>query len=365
MLKCLIVFAVFLMWTSSSPASEEADRQALSDAWGRYSELMDAGDYEGSLPEALRVLELAEELFPQDDKQLAVATFNYGGNLLYVNRRDEAAEILKLALMRFEDLYGKNDPKLIEVLLLMAVTSADRPNVRPQQQFLNRAYEIAAGNFDETSTEFADTLLDIASASYFRPPLAATGDSLRKALDIYRAQADPSALRIGSALTWLAVYHSRRGEYRESERFFRESLEVLDPSDEEVAGLRAEADSLLADLLDDLERRSDELAQLAELRKEYELDPESDKTLPIFRVAPVFPAAALRARKSGYVELRLTVDEQGFVINPEVIRFTGHESFQNAAIGAVLKFRYVPKEVEGQPVAIQDVRTRISFILED
>ena len=360
----IVIFAILLSSTNSL-ATEDADRAALGDAFREYTALFDNGDYEASLVEAKRVLDLAERLFPETDKQLAAATVNYGDNLLYLGRRDEAAAVLELALARFEGVYGANGPELIGLLLSMAAAGASPPEFKPLEQFLDRAYEIAGSNFDHSSTEYADSLLGIVSASYFNPPSESTGDNIRKALVIYRSQEDPSAYRVGNALAALGVYHARRGEYRDAERRFREALDILDPTVDELQSLRDEVSVLLESMLEELESRAEEFASLKPYHGYYRSDPDFDKTLPIVRVAPVYPEAALRERSTGHVDFLFTVDEQGFVINPVVVDFTGHESLQYAALGAVKKFRYLPQYIDGQAVAVQGVRTRISFEIEN
>lgn len=86
--------------------------------------------------------------------------------------------------------------------------------------------------------------------------------------------------------------------------------------------------------------------------------------LPIVRVAPVYPARALSRGLEGFVDLSFTVTTTGTVENPIVLQSTS-SLFERAAIRAVLKFKYKPRVVDGVPVAVPGVKTRISFQLED
>ena len=86
--------------------------------------------------------------------------------------------------------------------------------------------------------------------------------------------------------------------------------------------------------------------------------------LPIVRVAPVYPARALSRGLEGYVDMSFTVTETGTVEEPVVI-FSTSSLFERAAIRAVLKFKYKPRVVDGVPVEVPGVKTRISFMLED
>lgn len=86
--------------------------------------------------------------------------------------------------------------------------------------------------------------------------------------------------------------------------------------------------------------------------------------LPIVRVAPVYPARALSRGLEGYVDLSFTVTPTGTVENP-VILFSTSSLFDRAATQAVLKFKYKPRVVDGVPVAVPGVKTRISFKIEE
>ena len=86
--------------------------------------------------------------------------------------------------------------------------------------------------------------------------------------------------------------------------------------------------------------------------------------LPIVRVAPVYPARALSRGLEGFVDLQFTVTTAGTVKDPIVLQSTS-SLFERAAIRAVLKFKYKPRVVDGVPVDVPGVKTRITFMLED
>jgi protein TonB len=86
--------------------------------------------------------------------------------------------------------------------------------------------------------------------------------------------------------------------------------------------------------------------------------------LPIVRVAPVYPARALSRGLEGYVDLSFTVTTAGTVRDP-IILFSTSSLFDRAATRAVLKFKYKPRVVDGVPVDVPGVKTRITFQIED
>jgi len=86
--------------------------------------------------------------------------------------------------------------------------------------------------------------------------------------------------------------------------------------------------------------------------------------LPIVRVAPVYPSRALSRGLEGFVDMSFTVTTTGTVKDPIVLQSTS-SLFERAATRAVLKFKYKPRVVDGIPVEVTGVKTRISFELED
>lgn len=85
--------------------------------------------------------------------------------------------------------------------------------------------------------------------------------------------------------------------------------------------------------------------------------------LPIVRVAPVYPARALSRGIEGYCDMSFTVTTTGTVADP-MVTFSTSSLFDRAATRAVLKFKYKPRVVDGIPVDVPGVTTRIRFQLE-
>jgi len=86
--------------------------------------------------------------------------------------------------------------------------------------------------------------------------------------------------------------------------------------------------------------------------------------LPIVRVAPVYPARALSRGLEGYVDMSFTVTTTGTVRDP-LVMFSTSSLFERAATRAVLKFKYKPRVVDGVPVDVPNVKTRITFKIEE
>ena len=57
----------------------------------------------------------------------------------------------------------------------------------------------------------------------------------------------------------------------------------------------------------------------------------------------------MRAGKTGYVTVRITVDENGRVIEAKVVDSKPLKVFDSAAIDAVIKWRFIPRVENGVP----------------
>lgn len=87
--------------------------------------------------------------------------------------------------------------------------------------------------------------------------------------------------------------------------------------------------------------------------------------LPIVKIAPQYPRRALSRGIEGYAIVEYTVTKLGTVKDPVVIESSPGTIFNNAAIKSALRYKYKPRVVDGKPIAVSGVRTKITFELED
>jgi protein TonB len=65
---------------------------------------------------------------------------------------------------------------------------------------------------------------------------------------------------------------------------------------------------------------------------------------------PIYPDAAISAHASGIVEVNVTIDEEGNVIEAEAI--SGHELLRSAAVDAARAAKFSPTKLEDVPVKV-------------
>jgi len=87
--------------------------------------------------------------------------------------------------------------------------------------------------------------------------------------------------------------------------------------------------------------------------------------LPIVKVAPQYPRRALSRGIEGYVIVEYTVTKLGTVKDPRVVEGKPQGTFDRAAIKSALRYKYKPRVVDGEPIEVKGVRTKITFELEE
>lgn len=87
--------------------------------------------------------------------------------------------------------------------------------------------------------------------------------------------------------------------------------------------------------------------------------------MPIFRTKPMYPPEAHEREVEGWVDVRYTVNKQGKIVNPKVVKANPPSLFNRAALQCVKRWKYRPKMRDGKTVATPNVQTRITFSLRD
>ncbi len=88
-----------------------------------------------------------------------------------------------------------------------------------------------------------------------------------------------------------------------------------------------------------------------------------NEVVPLVRIPPQYPRVAARRGIEGIVTVRFIITKDGTVRDAQVIEAKPSNVFNDEAIEAVLKWKFKPKLVEGQPVerqATQDIEFKLS-----
>lgn len=90
----------------------------------------------------------------------------------------------------------------------------------------------------------------------------------------------------------------------------------------------------------------------------------SDLT-PLVRIQPQYPIGARMKGIEGWVILKFNITERGTTSHVKVLQSQPPRVFDQAAVGAVLKWKYRPKIENGKPVVQRGVKINLEFNLEE
>ncbi len=86
--------------------------------------------------------------------------------------------------------------------------------------------------------------------------------------------------------------------------------------------------------------------------------------LPIVKIAPIYPPVAQSRGIEGHCLVEYTVTTAGTVRDAVVIDSEPRGIFDRVSIQAALKFKYRPREVNGEPIEVRGVRNLFRYELE-
>jgi len=358
-------------------------------------------ELEGALIEAKRIFEIAEkQRLPTDTKRIAYA-LNYGDILRRSGKLKESQRVLTLTLSRGVDAYGAKSEEIVPVLFSLADANAGLGNLKAQRKHLRRAAGIVRKIYGRKSLEYADAALMVGAAIVensnvvrrigapmfgragilevdprdpsFTPKTSTITTSsfgkayLRTARKLFVANIGDNRAKIGRAEYYLGRIAIDDHRHTDAVELFESALDTLP---ETIKGVSSQYETLVKDMeclefLDPQSISSDTHDKLAIFKDEIQQDlpqvPPSDLYYPIKRPPPDYPMAAADNGQNGYVDVMYTVNELGTPTDLRILYSCNRRLFDAAALQAVRRFEYSVPLVNGVPVAVPNVKTRIAF----
>ena len=97
---------------------------------------------------------------------------------------------------------------------------------------------------------------------------------------------------------------------------------------------------------------------------QLELQSPTSDLMTMLVVQPIYPLAAVMREIEGFVVVEFSVRENGTVSNPIVIDSQPEVLFDEAALKAVTKFKFKPREVGGDSISVNNVQLKFAFTLD-
>ena len=331
----------------------------FSESFKAYHDAMERSYYAEAVGHAEKARQLGEEIYADDAKVIATLAYNHGYALAMLGVNHQATGVLKETRKLMREAYGADSPQLfrVEMTLLNTVLENDA------RRQLTRVLKLARGHLDEDGEAMAELKLTGGVRVWWdRRAEALLGEAAATFARLGKNE------REAYAKFWIGKIHLGRDKFRKTVDSMTSVVELL-PDDDRTA-LMARANLVEAfEKLGESDRATEHCLAIGKTvpwtgTAEYQ---------PLFKRPPTYPRSALTRNAEGFVLLEFTVDDMGFVREPVVVDSKLRkwvdgasqsgivQAFEHAAITAAKRFRYAPKFVEGEPVAVDGVRNRIVF----
>lgn len=375
-----VALLVLILLPVVASAQDEDQVRAFNAAWQAYVAAMESDRSDLRIKAAADVLAKAQELFSESDERIAILTHNYGAALLLGRQNEDAQVQLRKALDLQQQRYGKKSAKLVPIIADLADASGGLTRQGLHMKHYRRALHILEDEYGEESDEYA-SLAFRAGRNLFELSQSTDGEKyLRQAHDFFVADGGPADRRAGMANGYLGKIRFYRRDYRDAIDYWNAALQSFSGDTPEDRKRRLTFHAFIVGAYESWGKTDLATEHCLAVGRESPARPDQDY-VPLFRMAPVYPTMMLAQGIEGHVDFEFTIDENGFVRDavvvgevadgrPDLVRArvgTSQEdrSFQNAARAAVERFRYAPRFVDGEAVAVDGVKTRISFRIED
>ena len=304
-------------------------------------------------------LEVGENLFEPDSKNIAGLTYNYGVALLsrgYDPKRIQ--KVLSEALRLYESLYGENSVDMVDLLLDLGHANNLSTNATGvKRSSYSRALEILASNYGNSSLEYAEAQLAISIEILGRArtsgQLSFSNKHAKGALEIFLQELGPTSVGATLASFQLGKQKMLREKYRSAIPFLKNAL--ANPS------VAQYAHGFLIRAFEETGQRESAGFHAKELGKLVS-GQEDQNYIPVYVPQPDYPSRAQRKGIGGYAVIELTISEEGAAIKTSIVeQYPTSNGFGKAALKAAGKLRYVPRFVDGEAVEVPGVLYRFTF----
>ena len=337
---------------STAYSADSSDLAAFNNAYERYLQLREDGNWGDALPHAKTSYELGLVHLSEDPKRQAELAYNFGINLSETGRRERAAVIFTEAVDIYETAYGKNAVELVPVNLELGKALAGQAKVVASMRPFNKAIKIAAKNYGKDSADYAQVQADIGAILFDRARSRDAKKFLERGYKGLVKTLGMESPRTGTAAYYLAKYEFAAHYFKDGIEHLNQTLATFPDPEKPSTDIEYMTHAMLVQGYVYLGQTEKATRHCLAVGRMYAFSPSN----PLGIVAPRYNGAG-----EGSVTLRFDVDENGFVRNLELDSLDGSESIVDIAMVAVEKFRYAPRFENGEPVVTTGVKHRFSF----
>ena len=359
-----VILAVSLSMTGATAQNAKQDERpdpepkSFKEAYAGYNAAVKKGETHLLTLYAEHAYKLGKEKYGEDN----INTINLALNWLnafsaHSNGHNTPEKTLQKSFPKFKKLAKKNPLKLIQINMSYGrylVSQRSMQKKSESMKYFDRAIRISKGISDAELT-YAVISLEVGKtlSSYYNIP------KVQKNLTIAQKifAKTPEKNRVDLAVTnfWLAKSYLSSKKYTKAAGTMSTALKILDehaPSTQ----LALSGHAFMVQILEKQGKSDEATLHCQKIGQAKPMDVNQEQ-IPLYRFQAKYP----RTSKEGYVTLEFTVDDEGFVKNPKAIDGENMEKFSEAAMDAVVGFRYAPRFKDGKPVSTDGLKTRFTF----
>lgn len=347
--------------------SSHLHAKSFSDTYKDYQLAIEQNDLSQARIFAKQAYQLGLAEFDENDLSVANLAINYAS--LLVEHKDEvskdhrkqsietATQLYQQALAIYRVNFDDNAVELIELLIELAKVETD---ARIAKNLVEEAVDIA--NDSGKSLLIAETNIAafnrIASTEYYTKSKQKWAF---EALEIYETQYPENALDRIEAERIVAAIRYNRKDYKLATQHYTNIIEQMQAL-EFTHPFELQAHAVLVNIFEKTDK-SDLATQhclaIGQM-KPWDADQEQQ---PLYRVPPEYPLAYAKRGKQGWVKMRFTVDEFGFVKDATIVGSEGGSKFEKASLKALKQWRYAPKFKNGKAISAEST-VQLDFHLD-
>ena len=351
--RIFLLLLVLGLWTTTVLAD---NREKFNSAYTAYQEHINAGQTDQALEAANDAYRYGSKVFGRNHVNTANLAINYAILLNDTGDHRKARKTLKGKLDILEKRYGENATNLVPLFMQLGRAAKDADATL---EYLHRAASLSKGyedNLDEAEKNFdiMVILLNRDSESLVEP-------FVDRAYEIYAERLQPNDFRLGLMSYHKARWATSKNQHDDTTDYLLRALQAFQRSEGPMGGLERSVRLQLVQAYEKLNQPKEATEQLLILGANQSWFSATD---PVYQPSFKFPEEAIAKRINGEVSLSFTIDEQGFVVNPSVTE-SSEEIFNDAALEMVRGFRYIPRFVDGKPVATEGIVYDTSFVFSN
>mgnify|MGYP006102436447 CR=1 FL=1 len=346
----LILYAVHV------PAQDLPDE--FDEIYRSYEEAFNNNDLEVAQTLAKQAMNMAVTSIGEDHDKSAILMINLGHVLVLSGKSDEAESYLSRAEEIIVGKFGTNHESLITVHEDLAAIYANKGDVENTRHKLIKAINLRKLRWGEDDPKIINLLRSQAQIDVAANKLDSAGDLLIQAIGIVEKNygaTDPTATAIIISLGDIAF---NKNDFTDAENLYQQALklfeEKLDEDDPRIVSLHAKlAEFYITQQNDKYSDHADKVIAL--------IKTEETAAQPLFIIKPLLPGIDAE-QLQGTILFEFNVTNTGKVTNPKIIESEPVNTFDQATLEAVSKWRFLPKYENGSRVDQPGTRARITIL---